>query len=246
MDLQVTARRFEVGGEDFIMAAVEDISPSKRLAVLQRTFFHEALSRAGYIQGYSQYLQANCQDDPEVHQRLAQLGKQLFESIVAQRDLIQAEAGELQIQPAEVSARAVLEEVRLQYGRRFIASDRDIRLGEIWDGPLVTDRRLLQRVLGAMLENALEAAVPGDTVTVACQQRPEGAAFSIHNPQAMSDAVRLQVFQRSFSTSGEAGRGMGTYSMKLLGERYLQGQVDFVSAAGQGTTFRLTIPREIR
>ena len=34
-----------------------------------------------------------------------------------------------------------------------------------------------------------------------------------------------RIFQRSFSTKAERGRGLGTYSMKLLGEGYLHGRV---------------------
>jgi sensor histidine kinase regulating citrate/malate metabolism len=52
----------------------------------------------------------------------------------------------------------------------------------------------------------------------------------------MPPEVQLQIFQRSFSTKGK-GRGVGTYSMKLLTERYLGGKLAFTSAAGEGTTF---------
>ncbi|MCP4426270.1 MAG: ATP-binding protein, partial [Chloroflexi bacterium] len=48
--------------------------------------------------------------------------------------------------------------------------------------------------------------------------------------------VQLQVFQRSFSTKG-SGRGLGTYSMKLLSERYLDGRVSFQSSLAEGTIF---------
>mgnify|MGYP006293419399 CR=1 len=36
----------------------------------------------------------------------------------------------------------------------------------------------------------------------------------------------MLLFKRSFSTKG-VGRGIGTYSMKLFGEKYLKGKVDF-------------------
>ena len=65
--------------------------------------------------------------------------------------------------------------------------------------------------------------------------------FTVHNPEVMPKEVQLQVFQRSFSTKGEAGRGIGTYSMKLFGERYLGGKVAFVSSSSEGTTFRLAL-----
>ncbi len=66
-------------------------------------------------------------------------------------------------------------------------------------------------------------------------------AFSVHNPSFMPRSVQLQVFQRSFSTKGE-GRGLGTYSMKLLSERYLGGRVDFTTSPDGGTTFIATFP----
>ena len=245
MDLKVTATPFRVEKDRFIVTAVEDISQPKRLAVLQRTFFHDVLNTAGCLQGYVQYLREQGTEDQEVCERLAELAGDLVESIHVQRDLLQAEAGDLEIQPTTLHARALLDELRLQYRKHSVAADRTIRLGDVWEGTLVSDRQILRRVLGNMLKNALEATAPGGTVTIGCEQRPEGVAFSIHNAEVMPHEVQLQVFQRSFSTKDEPGRGIGTYSMKLLGERYLQGKVDFVSQVPDGTTFSLTVPKRI-
>jgi signal transduction histidine kinase len=55
--------------------------------------------------------------------------------------------------------------------------------------------------------------------------------------------VQQQLFQRSFSTKG-GGRGLGTYSIKLLSERYLKGDVSFVSSQAEGTTFTVRFPSE--
>jgi sensor histidine kinase regulating citrate/malate metabolism len=48
------------------------------------------------------------------------------------------------------------------------------------------------------------------------------------------------LFRRSFSTKGR-GRGIGTYSMKLLGEKYLKGRVWFTSSPNAGTTFFIEV-----
>ena len=58
----------------------------------------------------------------------------------------------------------------------------------------------------------------------------------------MPEAVKLQVFRRSFSTKAGAGRGVGTYSARLLTERYLGGALRFRSEDGEGTTFVVTLP----
>jgi sensor histidine kinase regulating citrate/malate metabolism len=50
------------------------------------------------------------------------------------------------------------------------------------------------------------------------------------------------LFQRSFSTKASAGRGIGTYSVKLLVEQYLKGSVSFISDSESKTIFTLKIP----
>jgi hypothetical protein len=58
----------------------------------------------------------------------------------------------------------------------------------------------------------------------------------------MPEVVRRQVFRRSFSTKSPVGRGIGTYSAKLITERYLGGSLTFTSSEEQGTTFAVTLP----
>ena len=244
LDLRVTATPFEVEDEYFILAAIEDISHEKRVAVLQRTFFHDVLNTAGCIEGYADFLVEDATSDPEVCKRLLELSSQLIEEIQAQRDLLHAESGDLETEKMPVKASQVLEELRTQYLNHAVAEERNITIGETCDGLLITDRRLLKRVLGNMLKNALEATPAQGTVTMSCEDSGDAVTFLVNNSTVMPNDVQLQVFQRSFSTKGEAGRGVGTYSMKLFGERYLGGEVDFVSRESKGTTFRLRLPKK--
>jgi len=87
-----------------------------------------------------------------------------------------------------------------------------------------------RRVTGNLIQNALEACSPGDTVTVTFHNDGQ-PAFSVHNESVMTEDVSLQLFERSFSTKVGTGHGIGTYSVKLLTERYLSGTVDFASPA---------------
>lgn len=243
LDLRVTATPFHVESDLFILAAIEDISHEKRLSVLQRTFFHDVLNTAGCIQGYVSYLAEGESSDNEVSDRLAGLSNQLIEEIQCQRDLLNAEAGDMETRPVPFKASQILVELRRQYLKHPAAEGRNIVIGTACDSVIITDGRLLSRVLGNMLKNALEAAAPGDAVTIACFDAGDAVLFTVNNTAVMPRDVQLQIFQRSFSTKGDAGRGIGSYSMKLFGERYLGGKVDFVSRQPEGTTFRLRLPK---
>ena len=130
LDLRVTASPFEVEGEDFILVAIEDISHEKRLAVLQRTFYHDVLNTAGCIQGYADFLAMDAASDPEVCDRLTALSGELIEEIQSQRDLVHAESGDLEIESVPVRASQVLEELRSQYLNHTAAMERNITIGQ--------------------------------------------------------------------------------------------------------------------
>ncbi len=104
-----------------------------------------------------------------------------------------------------------------------------------------SDPRLVRRILINMLKNAVEAARDGDTVTAGALAGPDRVSFHVSGPGFMPRDVQLQVFNRSFSTRG-ADRGLGTYSMKLLAERYLGGSVSFTTSEEAGTTFTVALP----
>ncbi|MCF8223337.1 MAG: hypothetical protein K9J25_09330 [Bacteroidales bacterium] len=62
--------------------------------------------------------------------------------------------------------------------------------------------------------------------------------------QVLLKDVQMQIFNRSFSTKGK-DRGLGTYSVKLLAEKYLKGKVWFETDRINGTTFYFRIPYRI-
>jgi signal transduction histidine kinase len=246
LDLRVTASRLDIAEEHFTICILEDTSREKRLNVLSRVFFHDVLNTAGGIQGYVRLLEDALHEDPESVRKLEQLGRladQLVGEIEGQRELTLAESGDLVIHLEAVETTALLQGLRTLYLGHDVAVRRHIVLENVWDGRLVTDARLLSRVLGNMLKNALEATKAGGTVTLGCSHDQGYVDFTVHNPSCMPDEVKLQIFHRSFSTKAATGRGIGTYSMRLLGEHYLGGTVSFNSTEQDGTCFTLRVPR---
>jgi C4-dicarboxylate-specific signal transduction histidine kinase len=106
---------------------------------------------------------------------------------------------------------------------------------------LHTDSTILKRVVINMLKNALEASNGEETICAGCHHRGDRAVVWVRNRGVIPEAVQFQLFQRFFSTKGK-GRGIGTYSMKLLTERYLGGEVAFSSDTQKGTEFRALLP----
>lgn len=107
-----------------------------------------------------------------------------------------------------------------------------------------SDNTLLRRILANMIINAFEATPSGGAIRFWVEHADKDVTFYVWNNQAIPPEQGLRVFQRNYSTKSSSGRGPGTYSMKLFGETYLGGEVDFVSSAAEGTTFRLSLPKE--
>jgi nitrogen-specific signal transduction histidine kinase len=247
LDLLVWATPFPLTGEMFSIVALTDISHEKRRQALERIFFHDILNDAGALQGFVELLCAAEPDEAlEFREDIHRLTHKLVDEIEAQRALSLAENDELEPRPRAIHSRDLLVDVVNAFRRHPVAEGREIVLDpESFDVPFMSDGALVRRVLGNMVKNALEASQPGQAVTLRCEAAGDAVTLSVHNPAFMPRDVQLQIFQRSFSTKG-GGRGLGTYSMKLLGERYLKGEVAFTSSPGKGTTFFAQFPLDWR
>jgi hypothetical protein len=243
LDLRVSTTPFPLNGETFIVLSLTDIANEKRRQVLERVFFHDLLNIAGGIVGYADLLRlARPGESDRLAQSIKRLVWTLAEEIRAQRDLAEAEADELQLNWEQLGSRSVLLDLVEMYQHHEAARERRLVLDPATaDVVFSSDRVLLGRILSNMTKNALEASPVGRTITIGCTRLESSVEFSVHNAGGMPREVQAQVFQRSFSTKG-AGRGLGTYSIRLLTERYLGGEVSFTSSEEEGTTFRVRLP----
>jgi hypothetical protein len=242
LDLRVIASSLDLDGK-FIVFSLNDISDERRRAVLEQMFFHDVLNTAAGVRNLLEILPALSNQYRQETTHLArQLVEYLIEEIEAGKDLAAAERGELAVKVTSLDAREILKSVSELYANHPVSHGKAVVVREI-SGPYVvtTDKVLLKRVLGNLVKNALEASVDGEKVSL--DFRNHGAAvFRVHNEAVMPEAVRLQVFRRSFSTKSPVGRGIGTYSAKLITERFLGGSLSFTSSEEQGTTFAVTLP----
>lgn len=247
LDLRITASPFIHDGHKYTVFVVNDMESENRRRALERVFFHDVMNTAGGMQSAIKMMAGGKTQDRQSIEAIAQrLSERLVEEIQTHRDLRAAENDELEPRRQICDPRTLLENTADLYRSHHLAKGRVIRV-EVpagGRGELISDVVLLGRILGNMVKNALEASSPGEVIRLGYDVQPEHIEFWVNNSAVMPRDVQLQMFHRSFSTKGH-GRGLGAYSLKLLGERYLGGQVRFTSIEGEGTTFFARFPRAL-
>ena len=243
LDLDVLATPITIEGERFTVLALRDISSEKRRYVMERVFFHDILNSAGGIRGLASLLQEGTSpaSEEEYKSWMVDLSDNLIEEINHQRRLLDAERGSYTPTFEQVNLSDLLHDVKRLYENHERVPDRKLDLDEPSPCILTTDRSLLRRIIGNMVLNAQEACKRGDTVTIWTHCSGDHVQINVTNKGEMPLDVQLSLFNRSFSTKAKEGRGLGTYSMKLFGERYLGGKVNFRSTSGM-TTFSIELP----
>lgn len=239
-DFRIWTTPYKIGDELFAIFAISDISHEKRRAVLERIFFHDILNTAGGLKGFAELMKSSDSDnDDEFKNVIYGLSVRLIEEIQAQKDLSLAETNDLSINPMLFTSSDLLNDLNDLFSNHVIANDRLIKISPESENIIIeNDPVIARRVVGNMIKNALEATRVGEVVTIGSRNFDENyVEFFVHNPSFIPRSVQLQIFQRSFSTKG-SGRGLGTYSMKLLTEKYLKGKITFKTSEENGTVFK--------
>jgi signal transduction histidine kinase len=239
LDLTVSAYSLEIEKEIFTVFFVVDISHEKRRKVLENIFFHDILNIVGNLTGFIELIK--CTDEPEKASEFLKYidisSKQLIEEIKTQRELLHAENGTLLVNLQPVYSLDFLKNIIENDSRFYFQKEKTIVIDPCSiNVEFFTDPDILKRVLDNMIINALESSKFNEIVTIGCTIKDYYVEFRVNNNFVMPKEVQLQVFHRSFSTKGE-NRGIGTYSMKLLTEKYLNGKIFFESDNVNGTTF---------
>jgi len=244
LDLNVWTKQIILENTEFTLFSFVDISNEKRRKVLERVFFHDVLNTAGSLSGFLEIIQDCKPEEKDEFLKIAEdISEKLIDEIKSQRNLTLAEDGELQLIITAFSTREVLEELVLLYKNHKVAEGKKIQIEQNCADEIITsDKTVLRRVLSNLTKNALEASKENSTVLLNCKYINNKVIFYVKNEDFIPIQVQHQLFQRSFSTKG-FGRGIGTYSVKLLTENYLKGIVSFESSETTGTVFMATYPK---
>jgi signal transduction histidine kinase len=242
-DLNITTIPVKIRDRIFYTFTVQDISSEKRKENLERIFFHDLLNSAGSLNGLLTILKdgTNPEEAEEIIKMSEETSRDMIDEIQLHRQIRAAENGDLEVKNEMLSSVELLKSsVGRIEGNEVALEKRIIIVDHSEDVDLVTDRKILQRILINMLKNALEATGKGGTIYTAVENFDNKVRFTVKNDSVMDRDIQLQMFQRSFSTKGK-GRGIGTYSIRLLTENYLKGKAGFTSTETEGTVFYIDL-----
>lgn len=230
-----------VQGNKFILVFLQDLSLQQQRANLEKVFFHDISNLLVGLNYLNQHL--NVADPPAV-----KIFQKQFERLSQEFCLQKALVFSLSQVYKPLYRKIQLDHLLLDLKRLFIISplvkERGIciEIQEIPKGAfLVSDQRLLQRVVENMMTNAMEATERGGRIRVFVEQEANANTFKVWNEKPIPEEIARRIFQRNFSTKSEPGHGLGTYSMKFFGEKILGGKVEFTSSVSGGTVFSLKL-----
>ena len=241
LDVEVTATPFVHDNSTYTIFSLLDITDRKRRAIIEKIFFHDVMNVAAGLQGFFDLYNLIDDDEKQDFVKMgASLCQQIIDEISTQRLLTQAENHELSVNIQTIDSHAFIHQIASDMQFLEVAKGKKVEIGLSDDVQFESDPVLLRRVLNNMVKNALEASSSGQVVTISANKDGEKLKFTVHNPKFMPRDIEMQVFMRSFSTKGKQ-RGLGTYSMKILGEQHLGGKVDFTTSEAEGTTFFIVL-----
>ncbi|MFH1196595.1 MAG: ATP-binding protein [bacterium] len=246
LDFRIYTKRMMIGEREFLFLTAKDISDEKRRLALERIFFHDVLNTSGAIHGIATFLQESEseEDRNELMSALLEASTQLLDEIETQKDLRNAENGNLNVDKNSFDVNKVLFKVYDLYKNHDVAKGKNFKVEKLpKDVSIKTDLTLLTRSIGNLVKNALEAVQKNGNVILSAEDHGDFIVLNIHNDGVIPPNIQVHIFQRSFSTKGNSGRGIGTYSVKLLVENYLGGTVSFISNQEKNTVFSIKLPK---
>ncbi|MBZ3935067.1 sensor histidine kinase [Methanimicrococcus blatticola] len=209
-------------------------------------FLHDVLNSAGGLRGFLELVVEA--DDPVKQKKYAENALVLCDSLIEEleyhREFLRADSNQFAPVLEKTKTKDILELTALKLKTHDVSKGRNIEIVDSPSETLVTDKVLLSRILVNMTKNAVEATEKGGSVQIGSSKHDDTIRFWVHNTAVIPEEAQAQLFLTPFSTKGN-NRGIGLFSVRLLGEKALGGRVHFESTSEKGTYFCVDLPVNI-
>ncbi len=217
---------------------------SERLAALGRVtagVAHEVKNPLNSMRLWLEVLKANMPVDPEPQEAVKMLDSEIDRLDRAVKTFLNF-TRPVELNLEETDLRALLEEV-LDSARPTIAKAGQILLVDLppeFPGAMV-DRQLIHQAVSNLVLNASQFTASGGQISVALRRAGEYAAIEVADTgKGISPEDQKKIFQLFFTTR-PGGSGIGLANTFRFVQLH-NGQIEFESALGRGTTFRILLP----
>jgi hypothetical protein len=244
--LSVRSCPINIDGHRYLLLFIQDITLLEEKASLEHIFYHDILNLITALAGASEMLETAGESEAETYYPfINKVSSRLKNEVIIHRTITSSDMTVYDPLLTKVSLDDVVEEITAFFRYHYTAVDKRLVLPDsLPDMHVITDKPLLLKIITNMLKNAFEATDKGGLVNFGIDKDEDNVVFSVWNNTFIPEELSLRIFQRYFSTKKGFGRGLGTYSMKFLGERILKGKVGFTSSSTLGTSFTYTIRGE--
>lgn len=241
LSLLVSCQPFRIEERKFALIMIQDKTIEQRLTALEKVFFHDVNNLLNSLLQASDLLTR--QSTSPLAEHINNVAWRLNREVAIQRSLTENTASGYRPTWSNYSIHKLLAELQRFFANHPASANKDIifEQGED-DFEFSTDISALFRVLTNMVLNALEATPLEGKIKINVKTDKNTIAFSVWNKGKIKEKIAGRIFQRNFSTKSQIGRGIGTFSMKLLGEEVIGGKVDFTTSEKEGTIFTLAHP----
>jgi signal transduction histidine kinase len=158
------------------------------------------------------------------------------------------EEGRLELAEEMVDMKALLREQIQLFSAQSPAHELALRVPS---GPLpvLGDSGRLAQVLGNLLSNAIKYSPDGGVVEIAGERENSIVRVSVRDPgvgipEDQHDRIFTKFFRGDAAASGISGTGLGLAFAQAIVEAH-GGRIAFKSAAGEGSTFWIELPRAV-
>ena len=217
---------------------------SERLAALGRVtagVAHEVKNPLNSMRLWLEVLKANMPTDPEPQQAVKMLDSEIDRLDRAVKTFLNF-TKPVEMKLEETDIRPVLQDVIDAARPSIMRAGADLRVDLPSEFPsLLIDQQLIHQAVLNLLLNASEFTPRGGRITLALRRSGETAIISVADSgKGISPEDQKKIFQLFFTTR-PGGSGIGLANTFRFVQLH-NGQIEFESEVGRGTTFRVELP----
>ncbi|MEE6451825.1 ATP-binding protein [Gottfriedia acidiceleris] len=244
-----------------VVAVIRDVTEQRRLEKMRKDFIahvsHELRTPISLLQGYSEAIVDGVAESKEEMQELSQIiydeSLRMGRLVNDLLDLARMENGFTELNREYVPLVQFVDRILRKF--KGLAKDKNIKLfGEIDNIPylyIYIDEDRMEQVFTNLIDNAIRHTNENGRIIVSVNQNERSTTFNfIDSGAGISNEDLPFVFERFYKadkarTRGRSGTGLGLSIVKNIVTAH-GGSIQVYSEVGQGTTFKVKIPHNLR